>query len=116
MSDTTSKDDELGIDIFTSDEWLVEQGIEAIIKLCTQPIISNNPNRKARVESAVRKVFEAHGRQERIDEVELLRAKQYTAPDPIKPRSQKIRAVSVFDIDKRLAELTALKTKQEVAN
>lgn len=52
MSDTTSKGggqiatpltegDELGIDIFTSGEWLVEQGIEAIIKLCTQPIISS---------------------------------------------------------------------------
>src|SRR5690606_9493576 len=66
MSDTTTKDDKLGIEIFTSGELLVEQGIEAIIKLCTQPIISNNPKRNSRVESAVRKVFEAYGVQEQI--------------------------------------------------
>ncbi|WP_341514231.1 hypothetical protein AAC389_06970 [Rhodococcus qingshengii] len=114
MSDTTSKGggqiatpltegDELGIDIFTSGEWLVEEGIEAIIKLCTQPIISSYPKRKARVESAVRKVFEVYGIQERIDENRLA-AKEETS-------IQSLRRLKA-----RWRELAALKTKQEVAN
>lgn len=99
MSDTTSKDDELGIEIFTLDEWLVEQGIEAIIKLCTQPIIGNNPKRKARVESAVRKVFEAYGIQERIDENRLMAKGEISI--------QSLRRLKV-----RWRELTALKDEQ----
>lgn len=96
MSDTTSKDEAIREAIKTtirSNETLGEIAIESMVDFIKQ-----------------------YGIQERIDEAELLRLKQYTVPDPIKPRSQEIRAVSVFDIDDRITELTALKTKQEVAN
>ena len=85
----------------------------------TMPDNSSDPIEQLYIESSAiglvefRRRIQALSIQERIDEVELLRMKQYTAPDPIKPRSQKIRAVSVFDIDTRIIELTALKDKQE---
>lgn len=91
MSDTTRKDNELRMEI--------------IRKTSTRMSLSDV--------DIVMQIVKQYGIQERIDEAELLRLKQYTTPDPIKPRSQKIRAVSVFDIDERLAELTALKDKQE---
>lgn len=96
MSDTTSKDEAIREAIKTtirSNETLGEIAIESMVDFIKQ-----------------------YGIQERIDEAELLRLKQYTVPDPIKPRSQKIRAVSMFDIDDRITELAALKDKQEVAN
>ncbi|MHD0307375.1 hypothetical protein [Rhodococcus erythropolis] len=108
MSDTTSKDDKLRdyIRVWANHRLAISDE-QAEKNLHTHYWVD--------ADSLV-ELLKQYGIQERIDEAELLRLKQYTVPDPIKPRSQKIRAVSVFDIDTRIAELTALKTKQEVAN
>ncbi|WEX02783.1 hypothetical protein [Rhodococcus sp. RCBS9] len=111
MSDTTSKDDELDIDVFMSREWLIEQGVAAIIKLCTQTIISNDLERKVRVEKAVRKMFKEHGIQKQIEALNNLKI-DTSARNPYPSWWSEMND----HIDKHIAYLTALKTKREVAN
>ncbi|AZI61846.1 hypothetical protein RQN9TF_12650 [Rhodococcus qingshengii] len=94
MSDTTRKDDELRMEI--------------IRKTSTRMSLSDV--------DIVMQIVKQYGLQERIDGLDMVSWRYGIFRDTTLGKPVDTKAVSLKDIAKYKAELTALKTKQEVAN